>query len=263
MRRPPIVKLCVLASSSAGNSLFLSAGRTRILIDAGLNRKETFARLAAIGEDPATLDAIFITHEHSDHVAGLPVILRKLGPRLPVFLTHLAAPTIDWNGVTAAVETFQAGSAIEFGDLSIQSFTIPHDSIDPVGYSIRAEGIKISVATDLGYLPENVKVNLRGSHFLLLESNHHPELLKLGPYPWHIKQRILSRKGHLSNGAAGEYIASELPSEVETLLLGHLSEQNNTIWDAELTARQALERCGRSPRLVIAAPRKQSEIFQL
>ena len=253
----------MLASSSAGNSTFVSAGRTRILIDAGLSRKETFARLAAIGEDPAQLDGIFITHEHSDHVAGLPVIARTLGSRVPIFVTHLMAPSLEWNGAQPHLETFQAGARIALGDLSIGTFTLPHDAIDPVGYTIESEGLKVSIATDLGYLPESVKFHLRGSHFMLLESNHHPELLKVGPYPWHVKQRILSRKGHLSNDAACDYIATELPDEVQRLVLGHLSEQNNTIWEAELSARQALERRGRSPELIVAEPRRQGKIFQL
>lgn len=259
----PIIKVCVLASSSAGNSTFIATAKTRILLDAGLNRKETFARLAAIGEDPSKLDAIFITHEHSDHVCGLPVIGRALGLKVPVFMTHLTAPTIDWNGAASPVELFQAGARIEFGDLSIQSFTIPHDSADPVGYTITAGGIKVGVATDLGYIPDSVKFHLRDSHFMLLESNHHPDLLKVGPYPWHVKQRILSRKGHLSNEAACDYIANELPGELQMLVLGHLSEHNNTVWEAELAAKQALEMRGLAPRLLVAQPRVQSEIFLL
>ena len=252
-REAAIVKVCVLASSSAGNSTFIGTDRTRILVDAGLNRKETFLRLAAIGEDPARLDAIFITHEHSDHVCGLPVISRALGGRVPVFMTHLTAPALDWGiGAPPPLELFQAGARTDLGDLAIQSFTIPHDTVDPVGFTITAQGIKISIATDLGYMPDNVKWHLRDSHFLLLESNHQPELLKVGPYPWHVKQRILSRKGHLSNDAACEYIAEELPAEVQMLVLGHLSEHNNTIWDTELGAVQALEKRGLKPRLLVA-----------
>jgi phosphoribosyl 1,2-cyclic phosphodiesterase len=220
--------------------------------------------LAAIGEDPAKLDAIFITHEHSDHVCGLPVICRALRGKVPVFVTKLTAPALDWGGGPAGpVELFQAGGRTDLGELAVQSFTIPHDTVDPVGYTVTAQGIKISIATDLGYLPESVKFQLRDSHFLLLESNHHPDMLKVGPYPWHVKQRILSRKGHLSNDAACEYIAGELPPEVQMLVLGHLSEHNNTIWDTELAAVQALEKRGLKPRLLVAEPRRQSEIFLL
>jgi phosphoribosyl 1,2-cyclic phosphodiesterase len=254
-------RICVLASSSAGNSTFIHAGRTRLLIDAGLNRKETFARLSAIGEDPGALDAILITHEHSDHVAGLPVINRTL--KIPVFLSHLTAPQIVWNGDPPTIRTFQAGAAFDVGDIAVQSFTVPHDAVDPVGFALRAGPLKIAIATDLGYLPENVKHHLRGTHFLLLESNHCPEMLKVGPYPWAIKQRILSRRGHLSNEAAGEYIACDLPAESRLLLLGHLSEQNNCVWTVDLTARQALERRGLFPALRVAEPRVPTEVFSL
>ncbi len=179
-------------------------------------------------------------------------------------MTELTAPSIDWNGSPPPpVERFQSGAQFDIGDLSVQSFTIPHDSVDPVGFVLIASGIKVAIATDLGYIPENVKFHLGGAHFLLLESNHNPEMLKVGPYPWHIKQRILSRKGHLSNEAACEYLENDLSAEVQSLVLGHLSEQNNTIWDAELAARQALERRGLSPELIIQEPRTQSRVFIL
>jgi phosphoribosyl 1,2-cyclic phosphodiesterase len=236
----------VLASSSAGNSTFIGTDRTRILVDAGLSCKQIVERLASIGEDAAKLDAIFITHEHSDHVSGLPTLMKKLGSRVPVFLTTHTAPLLDWNNTAPHIETFQAGAAIDIGDLTI-----------------RADGLKIAIATDLGYMPDSVKFHIRDANFLLLESNHDPETLKVGPYPWHIKQRILSRKGHLSNQAACDYIAAELSSETHTLVLGHLSETNNDIWNAELCAKMALEQRGLAPRLIVAEPRKLSEIFQL
>lgn len=261
----------MLASSSAGNCTFIGTERTRILIDAGLSRRETLARLAAIGESPERIDAIFITHEHSDHICGLPALARGLnkppkggtGRRVPVFLTHLAAPTIDWGGPVPPVECFQAGARIQFGDLCIQSFTIPHDAIDPVGYTVVAEGLKVSVATDLGYLPDSVKWHLVNSHFMLLESNHDLDMLKAGPYPWSVKQRVLSRKGHLSNDTASEYIREELSGETQTLVLGHLSENNNHPSIAEITAQQALQSRGIAPRLIVAEPRRVTEVFQL
>lgn len=161
-----IIKICLLASSSSGNSTFIGTERTRILIDAGLSARQIGARLAQIGEDPSRLDAILITHEHSDHVAGLPVLTRQLKGRVPVLLTHHTAEELDWDGAAPPpVQCFQAGARFEVGDLSVQSFTIPHDSVDPVGFTLTSGGVKVSVATDLGYMPDNVKYHLRDSHF--------------------------------------------------------------------------------------------------
>lgn len=230
-----------------------------------MSRKEAFARLEGIGEDPTRLDAILITHEHCDHVSGLPALARprKDGKRAPaVYLTHLTAPTIDWgNGVRPELRCFQAGSAFQVGDLEIRSFTVPHDAIDPVGFTVTARGVKIGVCTDLGYIPDSVKWHLRDTRFLILESNHDIEMLKVGPYPWSVKQRVLSRKGHLSNDLVCDYIKGDLPPTVETLVLGHLSENNNHPAIVELSAKQALFCRGADPRLVIADPRRASEAF--
>lgn len=255
----------MLASSSAGNSIFIASPATRILIDAGLNRKQILARLGAIGEDAQRLDGILITHEHSDHVNGLPVLTRTKGMQAPVFATRGTAEAIDWGGPEPEIAVFQAGAEFEIGDLRIQSFTIPHDAADPVGFTVTVGKTKLSIVTDLGYLPNSVKWHLRDSQFILLESNHCPEMLRVGPYPWQVKQRILSRKGHLSNDAASDYIADDegLPEQTETLILGHLSETNNSPWHARLVAEQALQMCGKKPRLVVAEPRQQSEVFQL
>jgi phosphoribosyl 1,2-cyclic phosphodiesterase len=256
-----IVRICVLASSSAGNSTFLGTASTRILIDAGLSRRETESRLAAIGEAPERLDAILITHEHSDHVAGLPILLRRYA--VPVFLTHLTAPTIEWNGVEPRLELFQAGTGFTIGDIRVDSFTIPHDSIDPVGFTFRVEGRRIGHVTDLGYIPDSIRVHLRGADFLVLESNHDLEMLKVGPYPWAVKQRVMGRRGHLSNDVVGEYIRNDLGAETRTLVLGHLSEHNNHPALAFQVADQALRRRALPTRLVVAEPRRQSELFRL
>ena len=256
----------MLASSSAGNSIFVATQDTRVLIDAGLSRKQIFERLSATGEDPDRIDAIFVTHEHSDHVAGLPALVKGYaarGRRLPVYLTHLTAPQIDWNSAQPELRCFQAGAGIEFGGLRLQSFTIPHDASDPVGFTISDGAAKIAVVTDLGYMPESIKWHLHGCQAILLESNHDPSMLQVGPVPWSVKQRILSRKGHLSNAAACEYIATSLPAEVETLILGHLSENHNVPFLAEHDARDALARRGMSPRLVVAEPRKLGPAIEI
>ena len=251
----------MLASSSAGNATFIGTERTRLLIDAGLSRREIYSRLAAIGEEPKRLDAILITHEHSDHISGLPVLAKSL--RIPVFLTDLAAPAISWNHPEPMVETYRAGTRLSIGDIAVDTFTIPHDAIDPVGFCFHAQGRKLGLVTDLGYIPESIRYHLQGTDFLILESNHDLEMLKVGPYPWVIKQRVMGRKGHLSNDTVSDFILTDLAASTRTLVLGHLSENNNHPELARIIAAQALGSRGLSTRLVVAEPRRQSEIFEL
>lgn len=316
-----MVRFTVLASGSKGNSTVVTGGRTRILVDAGLSCRELFRRMRQVGEDPETLDAIIITHEHSDHVTGLAVTARKLG--IPVYFTEAthrawmrwltprkqmtyaqwreqcirqaaerqaeadaaseegepdetdqpetAAPDSSADSASAqggeppsrkedpawlpAVEYFQAGQPFTIGDLAVSPFTIPHDAADPVGFVFRADGVRMAFATDLGYIPPNVKAQLAGVNLLLLESNHDLEMLRDGPYPWQVKQRVLSRVGHLSNDATAEYLANEYDGQAAYVILAHLSESNNLPELARVAAERALE--GRASllanRLLLAA----------
>ncbi len=248
----------------------MAAGRTRLLVDAGLSRKELCARLDSIGEDAARIDAVIISHEHSDHVSGLPVLVRRLdderrkagrGP-VPVLMTRIAAGKFQWENYQPAVETFQAGSRLSIGDLEIDTFTIPHDASDPIGFCFRAEGIKIGFVTDLGYIPESIKFHLHGSHLLVLESNHDLDMLKVGPYPWSVKQRVMSRTGHLSNDSTCAFIRDDLDPGTLTLVLGHLSEHNNHPSIVQLAAAQVLFMRGLGTRLVIAGRAAPTEVFQ-
>ena len=259
IRSLTILQVSVLASSSSGNSSLVATERTRILVDAGLSRKETFERLAAINVDPESLSAIIITHEHSDHVTGLPAIAKKL--RIPVYCSRLTAPAIPWGEFQPILELFQAGSSFAVGDIDIDSFTIPHDAADPVGFTLRSQGIKVSIATDLGYLPDSIRVHLQGSDVLLLESNHDLEMLKVGPYPWSVKQRVMGRMGHLSNEVACNFIREVLDSRTSTLILGHLSPHNNHPEIVRLMAAQSLEERCLSPKLVVAEPGIATEVF--
>ena len=250
----------MLASGSSGNCTFVSTGRTRILADVGISRREVLKRLASIGERPEKLNAIVISHEHSDHVSGLAALVRSLD--IPAYMTRLTAPAIPWNDYTPKLETFQAGSRLAVGDLEIDSFTLPHDAADPVGFCFSAQGIKIGLVTDLGYIPDSVKFHLRGVALLVLESNHDLEMLKVGPYPWPVKQRVMGRKGHLSNEVVSDFIREDLDCSTATLVLGHLSEHNNHPELVRLVATQALERRALSTRLVVALPKRQTEAFQ-
>ena len=149
------------------------------------------------------------------------------------------------------------------GDIEIDSFTIPHDAIDPVGFSFRSQGIKIGLVTDLGYIPDSIKFHLRGSQVLMLESNHDLDMLKVGPYPWAVKQRVMSRNGHLSNDVVGDFVGHESRFRYRsTLVLGHLSEHNNHPEIARMVAQQALDGRGLATRLVVASQRQPTEVFR-
>jgi len=217
------------------------------------------ARLDSIGERLENIDGIVVTHEHTDHVSGLVALARRCGK--PIFISRLTAPAIDWVDFQPPLECFQAGTTFSIGDIEVDSFTVPHDAVDPVGFCFRSHGIKIGFATDLGYLPDSIKVHLRGSDLLVIESNHDTEMLKVGPYPWAVKQRVMGRKGHLSNEVVCEFIRNDLDLSTSTLVLGHISEHNNHPAIVRLIAGQALEGRSLFTRLVVAEPRTRGEVF--
>jgi phosphoribosyl 1,2-cyclic phosphodiesterase len=240
------VSVSVLASGSRGNSTIVESSKTRILVDAGISCRETFKRLKAAGQDPHSLSAILITHEHADHVHGLLVLCAKL--KIPVFMTgatHEAwtkALRDDCGDAPALprLEMFSAGRSFAIGDIAVVPFTIPHDAADPVGFTFRADGIKVGIATDLGYLPPSVCDHLRGCDVLIMESNHDLEMLRGGPYPWSVKQRVMSRVGHLSNEALADFFTSDYDGGAAYVVLAHLSELNNHPEVARRAAEKAL-----------------------
>jgi phosphoribosyl 1,2-cyclic phosphodiesterase len=261
-----IVKFCVLASGSSGNVAFVATNRTRILVDAGLSFKELERRLASIGETADRFDAILVTHEHCDHVSGLLRLARKLKLKTPIYVSRLTHPLIDWEGMQPPVERFQAGTDWTIGDIKVESFTIPHDAIDPVGFRLSAEGVKLGIATDLGYMPDSIKYRLQGCQALLLESNHDLEMLKVGPYPWSVKQRVMGRNGHLSNHVVCDYLETDFDNATQVLILGHLSEHNNHPEIVRMGAAQALEQRGvdlfsTATQLVVAEQKSPTEVF--
>jgi len=240
------VAVSVLASGSRGNSAIVESSSTRILVDAGVSCREVFKRMKVAGDDPHSLSAILVTHEHSDHVYGLLVLARKL--RIPVFMTgatHQAwvRSVRDATGEppdTERIEFFSSGRCFHIGDIAIMPFTIPHDAADPVGFTFRAEGVKVAIATDLGYIPPSVCDQLRACDVLMLESNHDVEMLRSGPYPWSVKQRVMSRVGHLSNDALANFFVTDYDGNASYIVLAHLSEQNNHPELARTAAEKAL-----------------------
>jgi phosphoribosyl 1,2-cyclic phosphodiesterase len=241
-----MVSVAVLASGSKGNSTVISSTRTKILVDAGLSARETFRRMDLVGESPSSLSAIVISHEHSDHVAGLSVLARKL--RIPVYMTgathqafERAQPGNDRESpAVARCEHFEAGHAFQIGDIAVTPFTIPHDAADPVAFTFKVEGVKIGVVTDLGYVPHSVVQHIRSCDMLMIESNHDLEMLRIGPYPWSVKQRVMSRLGHLSNEALADFFRSEYDGGAAFVVLAHLSEHNNHPEIARTAAERAL-----------------------
>jgi len=255
------LRVCLLGSGSGGNALFVATGRVRLLIDAGFSFRSIGKRLAAIGEDPARLDGVVVTHEHGDHTNGLFTLIKKT--RLPVYITRQTAESIDWRETEPVFEHFQAGQTLSFGDLEIDSFTVPHDALDPVGFCLRANGVKIGCITDLGYLPASVKLRMQDCDMLFLESNHDAEMLKVGPYPWFVKQRVMSRVGHLSNQMVADFLSSEFDRRCKTLVLTHLSENNNHPEIARMFAAEALQRAGAADtRLLVAGQHEPTEVFE-
>jgi len=240
------VSVTMLASGSRGNCAVIASSSTKILVDAGISCRETCKRLKSLGDDARTLSAVLITHEHSDHVYGLATLAKKLC--IPIFMTGAtyqawARAMRNQNGVKPQLEKlerFDAGYRFTVGDIEVKPFTIPHDAVDPVGFTFRAEGIKIGLATDLGYVPVSVRDHLRGCDVLIMESNHDLEMLRGGPYPWSVKQRVMSRVGHLSNLALADFFANDYDNSATFVVLAHLSEQNNHPEIARREAEKAL-----------------------
>jgi phosphoribosyl 1,2-cyclic phosphodiesterase len=260
------VTVSMLASGSRGNCAFVASARTRILVDAGISCRETFKRMKSLGEDPQSLSAILITHEHSDHVYGLATLAKKL--RIPIFMTgatHAAWARAQRNEKgerpqLERLEQFRSGCSFQVGDIAITPFTIPHDAEDPVGFTFRTEGIKVGFATDLGRLMTNVRYELRGSDILVVESNHGVEMLRSGPYPWSVKQRVGSPTGHLSNEKLADFFTTDYDNSAAFVVLAHLSEQNNHPEIARREAEKALAaRSGLFQNRVLVAV--QSEVL--
>jgi phosphoribosyl 1,2-cyclic phosphodiesterase len=223
-----MVTVSVLGSGSRGNATFIRTEQVRLLIDAGMSRKETARRLELIGEDPNGIDAVFITHEHGDHAAGLKTLMKDLP--VQAYVTYGALRALNTDQYELAGSKFirvVPGVAVTIGDVEVLPFRVPHDAAEPVAFSVTCGGIKITQLTDIGYMPEFVANQLRGSHVLILESNHDLEMLRVGPYPWSLKQRLMGRYGHLSNTAVAKFIREQYDGKAEVLLLAHLSLKNN------------------------------------
>jgi phosphoribosyl 1,2-cyclic phosphodiesterase len=219
--------ITILGSGSGGNCTYVETGEVRLLVDAGFSGRQIRQRLAAIGRSPESLSAILITHEHSDHAQALPQIALKLG--IPVYANRLTRDALEFQ-LQARLPggVFETGSSFEVGDVLVETFSVPHDAQDPLGFLLRTTSGTLGVLTDLGHATKLVVDRARQANVLLLEANHDVKMLQDDTRrPWSLKQRILGRHGHLSNAAAADAVREIASENLRHLLLGHLSRDCN------------------------------------
>lgn len=256
------LRLCVLASSSSGNCTYVASESTAVLIDAGLSGRETARRLGCIGVELASIQAVCVTHEHSDHTAGLGA-LQKTG-RIQLYANRgtiegiearLGQGALPWN-------VFATGSPFRIGDLFLEPFSVPHDAYDPVGFVVGDGDTRVGIVTDMGVVTSLIRERLRRCHAVVLESNHDEQLLKEAKRPWHLKQRIFGRQGHLSNEHAAGLVAEIAGDELSAVYLAHLSAECNRPDLALRAVTQALKRKGKEHVAVrVATPDTVSEFW--
>ncbi len=258
------IKLCVLASGSSGNCTFIGTETTRILIDAGISAKKTVERLAEIGETPEALDAICVTHEHSDHISGIRVLQKKYD--IPVYAN---AGTLDGiraalKGVEVTCRQFTTGSLFEIGDVRLEPFSVSHDAYEPVGFVMRVGGCSIGLATDVGIVTHLLREKLRSCDVVVIEANHEESMVHAAPRPWSLKQRILSNQGHLSNSASAGLIADIAGEGLKHLFLAHLSGDCNSPTHARRAFETVLVKAGHHHITVrLTGADQVSEILEL
>ena len=221
-----MLTFCVLGSGSSGNSAYISDGKTSILLDAGFSAKEILKRLSAAGLGGAKIDAIVVSHEHGDHARGSGVIARKLGA--PIYInrrTYEKAKNVI--GEKVAIKYFENGDPFLVDSMRVEPFAIPHDAANPSAFIFHNENRKLAHVTDIGYATDLLRNKISDADYLVVEANHEPEMLKAGPYPWPLKQRIASRSGHLSNIDCEKLLQNVFHSNLQGVTFAHLSETNN------------------------------------
>lgn len=244
------MKLTSIASGSSGNCIYVGSENAHILVDAGISGKKIENGLRELEVDPKTLDAILVTHEHMDHIAGLGVMARRY--HLPLYMTEKTAHAVlDTKSVgkidTKLIEVVTPDHPFDIKDMTIDATSIWHDAADPVCYSMECQGVKASIATDLGNYHKGIVEKARGSDILFIEANHDINMLQVGPYPYYLKRRILSNRGHLSNERSGQFLCDILSDNTREVFLGHLSKENNYSELAFETVRLSLLEQGMLP----------------
>lgn len=262
------IRFCSLSSGSSGNCQYIETDNTRILIDAGFSGKRIEALLSSIGVCPTTLDGIFVTHEHIDHTRGVGILSRRYD--LPIF-----ANNNTWIGMNKSIgnvkevntKVFITEKDLQLQDLNIHPFHIFHDALEPVGYTISFNNKKISIITDTGWVDSNIVDKIKKSDLYLIESNHDVQMLREGSYPWYLKERVMSDKGHLSNDDTAKVLSQILLGNNEVVLLGHLSQENNIPELAIDTVKRSISKDGldadKDIRLGLSFRDKTTQVYNL
>lgn len=263
-----MLNFCSLYSGSSGNSLFVETEKTKILVDCGVSGKKISEALLDLNTSLEEIDAIFVTHEHIDHVQSLGMISNKYN--IPVYTNYEtlnAMPKQKEKIDLSNQKLFCIGDEIKIGDLCVKPFKIPHDAANPCGYNIfNNDNKKITIATDLGHMDLELFENLKGSQFILLESNYEPELLSYSKYPYILKQRISGPKGHLPNQLAGKTISKLVDYDLKEVLLGHLSKESNMPEIAYQTVIEELHKNNVDTdklKIAVAARDKHSKLIKI
>jgi phosphoribosyl 1,2-cyclic phosphodiesterase len=258
------MRVCVLGSGSGGNCTYVASETTAVLIDAGLSGRATGLRLAECGASVESIHAICVTHEHSDHTSGLAVLHR--GGKVKLYANSGTIEGIDarvGNDKKLQWNIFSTGANFQIGDLSIDPFSVPHDAYDPVGFVIRCGEIRVGVVTDMGMVTGLIRERLRACNVLVIESNHDEQMLKDADRPWHLKQRISGRQGHLSNQHAAELLTEIAGPHLKAVFLAHLSSECNSPELALRTVSDALKNKGHlHVRVVVAPSDRVSDIWR-
>lgn len=239
------LEFSVLASGSTGNAVYVETPRQRLLIDCGLSGKKLEKLFFGIGKHPRDLDGILVTHEHRDHIKGLGILARRY--KLPVYANEKTWQAMeDMVGDIAHEQKFifECGKTKTFGDVDVESFPVSHDAAEPMFFSFHHDGKTLTLATDMGYVPERLKKTIQGSDVYIFEANHDIEMLMMGKYPWNVKRRILGDLGHVSNEDAALALADTITDRTKRIYLAHLSKDNNMKDLARMSVQQVLEEKG-------------------
>lgn len=261
-------KVSILASGSSGNSLYIESDRKKILVDAGLSGKKITSLLAEVGKKPEDLDALLVTHEHRDHIHGVGVMARKY--KLDVYANEQTWQAMDGmlgNIATEQKHIFEMGKVLTFGDMDIESFGVSHDAAAPQFYRFYKDGKSFVMLTDTGYCSDHVRGIIRDADAYLVESNHDLEMLRMGPYPWSLKQRILGDRGHLSNDDGALVMTDIIGDRTKRIYLGHLSKENNIKELAHMTMENTLREkdlgVGETFEIYDTDPDKATDLFAI